>query len=275
MRIKEFKKHLNQMTRVHRAISQYLQCGYGAVVEFYAMNMIALFITQRLFDCYEVDIYIPKLEPLTEVEDICDVGCRLTEGLSLINYSSFRKLGWQYNEVTDVTCEIEQIHIDRCIKDIADCGEKEFQLIRDIVTRFENAYDHLDYFGILFYPHMDDMGSWLEREGHKDLLAIYNISRQRINDLLVNCFIGYELFSVNGTIYIPIVLGESEADFFYSIDFTYIDVCVFFDLYVLHRIYELAVGRGFNDKGKMAGVSAGISDNREQLRISYEKWRQE
>lgn len=270
-----YRGHLKQMTIIHRAISQYMRCGCEAVVEFYTMNMIAGFITQRLFDYYEVDIYIPKLEPLAEGIDICDIGCYLTCGLNYINYSLFRKLGWQYNEIRNMVCEIEQIHIDRCIKDIVDCDEKEFRLIHDIVARFKRADDYLDYFGILFYPHLDDMGMWLENENHGDLLAIYKISRQRINDLMVYCFIGYEPFSINGSVYIPIVLGESEADCFYNMNFAYIDVSVYFDLYVLHQIYELAVGRGFNDKRRMAGVPAGVSDNKEQLRISYEKWRQE
>lgn len=272
-----FKKHLNLMKHVHRFIKRYINRGCDFSVECYSIFLIAAIITQRLFDYYEVDLIIPKLEPFTRQTDECELGYNLTWMLCYADKRLFQTLGWQYREVTGITDGIEQRHIDRCIENIADSNEKEFQLIRNIISRFDRAGDYMDYFAILFYPHLDDMGEWLEQERHKDLLSIFELCRQNIEGLIVNCFIGYDLFSVNGNVYIPIVLGECEGECFFTMDSTYLDVSVFFDLYMLHQVYELAVRRGFNDndKGRVAEVLPSVPNNRLELRISYEKWRQE
>lgn len=240
----------------------------------YVQIFLGIIIIRKIFSAYGITISL-NLEKLSwDEEEKYYFDSNVRECFSSIDKSLYNRLGWSMEEISVPPGDILQEEINQCLERLPDGGEEQFNLCREVVARLDETDDIVGYFGILYYPGMEALGAWLaQSKANRDLLELYKLCRRNVEDILNLYYIGYTPFSVNGTLYIPIVYGESNTDPMYSVDAEHFNITTLFDLYALHQVFLIAKGRGFDERKRMGGLQAAVSDCRQLYRISYEKYR--
>lgn len=213
------------------------------------MFKIYLVTLHVIFKAYETRIDLPIPAGLLKDTSEIEIQENFLEWLFGFSLYDFVSVGWILDEPQVYYDEICQTDINSFLDELPDGNDPAFGLFRGIVDFFEKHGDEVRYFGILSYPQLGKLESWLQKtqDKNKCLYDILKKSKESLKESMTNNLNSYEMFTVNGTVYIPVVFGYFDDELIYDITIAHMLLENIFDAYVLHKVYEIALGRGFQD----------------------------
>lgn len=246
--LKKIEDHLYQIGMIEEYQERNIPYHYCLMnKQYYYILRVSIFLIKIIFNEYGISMDIPILRCIDEEEiDNCD--CWAYEDLLPFSFQVFCQFGWHLEEVSCVK-DINAREIEKCIKKLPDSKDEYFLKLGDIVEEFKKDSNVLDYFAILYFPGLANLENWLRdhKKNNERLLKLYECCAERLKYVFCEGYSDYPSISLNGTWYIPIIIGYNEVDSSDDVSMANFMPGKIFDAFVFSVLYKTAKKRGYED----------------------------
>lgn len=246
--LKKIEYHLHQISVIDECQKRYIPYSFQFMdLEYYYILRLSIFMIIRTFFEYGVDLDVPILR-LADEDEIENCDCWVYEDLFDFSFRLFCQFGWHIEE-TPCYRELKRTDIEKCIDALPDGRDEYFSCFQNILETFKKHCNTLDYFAILYFPGLGNLESWLKahRKGNERLLHLYERCTKQIEYMFCEGYCDYPSANINGTWYIPIVMGYNEVDSADDVSMANFMMGRLFDAFVLSTLYKMAKERGYDD----------------------------
>lgn len=246
--LKKMEYHLHQLSVIDEYQERYIPYNYHFMdFKYYYILRISIFIVIRTFREYGIDLEVPILRQADEEEmENCD--CWVYEDMFDFSFRLFCQFGWHIEEVS-CDREFKVTDIEACIGELPDGRNEYFLRFQNILEIFNKNCNTLDYFAILYFPGLGNLEIWLKahRRGNERLLRLYERCTKQIKYVFCEGYSEYPGANINGTWYVPIIMGYNESDSADDVSMANFMMGRLFDAFVLSVLYNTAKERGYDD----------------------------
>lgn len=245
--LKRMEYHLQQFSVIDEYQERYAPYNCYVDSQYYYILRITIFIVIRTFHEYGIEFNVPILRRPDE-DEMGNYDCWIYEDLTDFPFHLFCQFGWHIKEIP-YNREITAADIKICIEALPDGRNEYFSRFQNILETFKKYDNTLDYFAMLYFPRLGNLEIWLKahRKGNERLLRLYKNCTEQIKYMFYQSYSDYTSANINGTWYIPIIMGYNENDSMDDVSMANFMMGRLFAIFALSALYDTAKERGYDD----------------------------